>query len=143
MKSLILPIVLALTSISAQAAITANYECKDSNGATVYWESQYGVFDKDGNVTGEYLYRNQVSINVKGIEVKLNPTKSLTSGSSAMLAAWTSDGQYVIVNANHKLKDDGDELILKGDMEFRVRSKEGILKRPEHTEVVCSMTGEA
>ena len=130
-------------SLTAQAAITSDIDCRDSDGASVYWESQVGIFDKDGNVTGELLYRNQVRISLHGIDVVLSPDRVLTNAQGALLAAWTNDGQYVIVNATHKTKDDGDASEYSGTMEFRVKSKAGVLKRKEGTEVNCSMAGEA
>lgn len=125
------------------AAITSDFDCKTADGARVYFESQVGLFDDQGNITGEMLYRNRVSISVKGLDVEFVPDKVLVNGSAALLAAWKNDGQYVIVNANYKSKDEGDSATYEGQLEFRVKSKAGVLQRKEGPKAVCTMTGEA
>lgn len=141
MKTLFALAALALTTTSAHAAITSDMDCTDGAGAKVYWEMAPNI-EEDGSVKSERLYRD-VTVSINEVEVRFNPEKVESKPGKVYLKASSTTGEYVIVKALKKIKDEGDSMTFTGTMEFSVKTPDGKIKRAKGTKATCTVTGEA
>ncbi|MES2965210.1 MAG: hypothetical protein V4760_15095 [Bdellovibrionota bacterium] len=144
--ALVLFTALFATFSTAHAAITTDVGCETAGGITIYWESQplWNEEDPQGSEEREGLYFGRIRISDGKTEVVFEPTHVLTETSSgARLAAWSDDGQYVIVNTIETKIQANDERASAGVVNLRIKKKKGVIEAGPGTRAKCSMFGEA
>ena len=146
MKNLILILIAALAPKLSLAAITTDFDCKDESGASIYWEAQ-PVFEENGEVKREQLYRNHMRVSVGTDEVVFEP-QNVVMGKlgKAQIHASSKDGQYVLASALTKVGEEGggEVLLFTGTVEFKLKTSTGkLIKRAKGTKIKCRVYGEA